>query len=159
MSTFELAIPTIMRHEGGYTWDQNDPGGETNFGISRKSYPDLDIKNLTAEDAVAIYQRDWWDRYGYGRIDAQCVATKILDMAVDMGASRAHKIAQEAVSCTPDGILGPQTIQALNFAVAVDCVARMGILQANHYRELVVNNPALGKFLKGWLARASDSIT
>ena len=47
--TFEDAIEFVLLHEGGYSWDPKDPGGETRFGISKKSYPNLNIKNLTEE--------------------------------------------------------------------------------------------------------------
>src|ERR1700693_3655937 len=116
MSEFLLAIPTVLRREGGYVWDQSDPGGETNFGMSRKSYPNVDIKNLTSSLASDIYRRDWWDKYGYSRVLDQRIATKILDTAVNMGAPRAHRIAQDAVGATPDGVLGSESIRLLNVA-------------------------------------------
>lgn len=46
--------------DDGYVNDPNDPGGETKYGISKKAYPQLDIKNLTLEDALALYYRDYW---------------------------------------------------------------------------------------------------
>lgn len=57
---FDKAIPTILRNEGGYVNNPTDPGGETNFGISKRSFPDVDIKNLTQEKAVAIYRSSFW---------------------------------------------------------------------------------------------------
>ena len=52
--TFEEAVKSVLKHEGGYVNDPKDPGGETNFGISKRAFPDLDIKNLTEEDAIEI---------------------------------------------------------------------------------------------------------
>ncbi|KKK60142.1 hypothetical protein LCGC14_3027340, partial [marine sediment metagenome] len=52
MASFEKAIPIVLKHEGGYVHDKLDPGGETNFGISKRAYPMVDIKNLTQEQAV-----------------------------------------------------------------------------------------------------------
>lgn len=63
---FEKAVAFVLRHEGGYTNDNRDPGGETKFGISKRAYPSLDIKNLTEEQAKVIYRRDYWDRAGCG---------------------------------------------------------------------------------------------
>lgn len=60
MTLWEAAITTLLKVEGGYVNDPRDPGGETKYGISRRSYPNLDIARLTREDAVAIYERDFW---------------------------------------------------------------------------------------------------
>ena len=58
---FPAFINRILGHEGGYVNDPQDPGGETNWGISKRSYPGEDIKNLTLDQAAAIYRRDYWD--------------------------------------------------------------------------------------------------
>src|SRR5690606_30113686 len=65
--------------------------------LSHNSYPSLDIRNLTREQAIAIYRRDWWDRYGYGRIKDADVAAKLMDMAVNMGPGTAHRLLQQAL--------------------------------------------------------------
>ena len=52
---FTEAVSVVFKHEGGYVNDRNDPGGETNMGISKRAYPDLDIKNLTQDDAAEIF--------------------------------------------------------------------------------------------------------
>ena len=51
---FADALDLVLRHEGGYVNSPKDPGGETNFGISKKSYPYLDIKKLTKTDASVV---------------------------------------------------------------------------------------------------------
>lgn len=158
MSQFEQAIPTVLRHEGGYVFDPADPGGETNFGISRRSYPNIDIKGLTSATASMIYRQDWWDNYGYGRILDQRIATKVFDTAVNMGAMRAHKIAQVAAGTTPDGRLGSESIKALNDAQPSILLHALQDGQAARYRNLVLANPALQKFLNGWIARAYDRV-
>lgn len=60
MTLWEAAIASVLKHEGGYVHHESDPGGETNWGISKRSYPHLDIRNLTRDDAVRIYERDYW---------------------------------------------------------------------------------------------------
>ena len=89
MADFHLAIPTLLRHEGGYINDPDDCGGATNFGICQRSYPHLDISRLTLDDAKAIYERDFWKPLLLGQVHFQAVATKLLDTAVLIGKTRA----------------------------------------------------------------------
>ena len=58
MSLFDVYFEKVISHEGGYSNDAKDPGGETNFGISKRAYPQVDIKNLTRDAAKQIYKRD-----------------------------------------------------------------------------------------------------
>lgn len=162
MSSFELAIVTILKHEGCYVNDPNDPGGETKYGISKRSYPQLDIRNLTEEQAKEIYYRDWWDRYRYGGINDQALATKIFDMAVNLGARQAHKLLQRAANevighqnIAEDGIIGPQTLAAVNSVDSKRLLSALRNHQSNYYRELARKNSSLAKFLRGWLNRAA----
>ena len=61
ISKFDEIIEVVLEHEGGYVNDPKDPGGETNFGIAKRSHPDVDIKNLTKESAKEIYKEVYWD--------------------------------------------------------------------------------------------------
>lgn len=158
---FRVAIETVLRHEGGYVKDPNDPGGETNWGISKRSYPHLDIARLTRDDAIAIYRRDWWDRYGYHRIKSIDVATKVMDLAVNMGAPAAHGCLQRALhACGQrhvaiDGQIGPQTITACNqVKPRVALLAALRAEAAAHYRGLIERRPDLARYERGWLNRA-----
>lgn len=92
MADFNQAVQLVLRHEGGYTSGlPNDPGGETNFGISRRAYPQLDIKNLTVDGAVEIYQKDYWRPY-MEQEPNQVVANCALDCAVNQGPGVAHDL-------------------------------------------------------------------
>ena len=150
MADFELAIPVVLRNEGGYVDDPNDAGGETNFGISKRSYPNVDIKNLTVEEASAIYKHDFWKFDG---INDQAVATKIFDSYVNNGRT-AIRIAQEVVVAPEDGEYGPHTEAAINNTA--DFLGSYRTQLAVHYRNIVANNPAMEKFLNGWLRRAAQ---
>lgn len=156
---FLRAVEVVLQHEGGYVNDPLDPGGETKWGISRRSYPELDIANLTREDAIAIYCRDWWQRYGYDRLQDEAVATKLLDMAVNMGPATAHRLLQEAVvflgyPVAVDGIIGPQTIGAANKADPKRLLQVLRWMAAHHYYRIAAQRPQLREFLIGWLRRA-----
>ena len=57
---FDDIIKVVLKHEGGYVNDPKDPGGETNFGIAKRSHPDVDIENLTEDEAKDIYKEHYW---------------------------------------------------------------------------------------------------
>lgn len=58
---FEGAINEVLGEEGGYVNNPSDPGGETNWGISKAAFPSVDIKNLTRDDAKALYRAHYWE--------------------------------------------------------------------------------------------------
>jgi lysozyme family protein len=149
MSNFDEAIGFVLSNEGGLSNDPSDPGGLTNFGISQKQYPALDIRNLTREDAVQIYQDDYWNKFQYGDITSQRVATKLFDSAVNMGPVRAVRLLQLAVNVQADGVLGVQTINAVNAADESNLMDEFKAQLAKYYCDL--GKP---EFMLGWLRRA-----
>jgi len=151
MADFNLAIDTVLTNEGGLSENPSDPGGLTNFGISQRSYPTVDIRNLTRETAAAIYQRDFWH---YDAVQSQPMATKIFDMSVNMGHA-AIRILQTCLGVTVDGIWGPGTCAAVN-AAGDSLLSDYRLALGRHYQNLVLANPALAQFLKGWLRRAAQ---
>ena len=161
MALFDLAIPTVLLHEGGYVHDPNDAGGETNFGISRRTYPHLDIAHLTRAEAAAIYHRDFWIPLQLDRILNQEIATKLLDSAVLIGPQRAIKFLQRSVQnagggiVPVDGCMGPATLQAVNDCSPLLLLQSYRHLLASYYEGLVEEVPTNEKFLKGWLTRAN----
>lgn len=159
MARIEYALTYLLSHEGGYVNDKSDPGGETMYGISKRSYPHLDIKHLKMDQAKQIYHDDFWDKYGYERILSQELANKIFDMAVNLGPVNAHKVVQTACNVVldlkipVDGIFGKRTLGAVNDAYAIDMdlelYRAMCHYQANYYESI-----GHKKFLRGWLLRA-----
>lgn len=152
MADFNIAIKTVLENEGGYVDDPDDKGGETNFGISKRSYPSLDIKNLTMEEASAIYQKDFWKFDG---INDQAVATKLFDSFVNMG-RRAIRFAQALVGAAQDGAYGPGTEAAINSADPEQFLSGYRNSLVDYYRGLVERDSSLGEFLAGWLRRAAQ---
>jgi lysozyme family protein len=174
MATFEKAIGVILAHEGGYVWDTDDPGGATNFGISARwlhsegifnptggqLWSAFDIKSMPREEALVLYQTFWWDRYGFGGIRDQVVATKFFDMAVNTGAEQATVLLQRSLNelgnhVTVDGVFGPKTLAAVNLADSTRLVGKLVIHQSDFYRGLARSKPSMAKFLTGWLTRAA----
>lgn len=82
--SFDDAFALVVGLEAGYVNDPHDPGGETKFGISKRAYPNLDIPQLTLEQAKAIYERDYWGKCGCGLM-AWPVALQVFDAAANQG--------------------------------------------------------------------------
>jgi lysozyme family protein len=175
MARFEDAIGPLLHHEGGFVDHPNDPGGATNYGVSlryvAKEYGlkmdidgdgDLDaddIRQMTVDQAKAIYRRDWWDRYGYGQIADQGVATRMFSFSVNMGATQAHLIAQRAcracgLPLVEDGIIGAKSRTTINAIPPAIYTAALRSEAAGYYRLIAALRPEFETFLTGWLNRA-----
>ena len=124
MIAFDAAFDRLIGHERGYVNDPNDPGGETNWGISKRSYPDIDIKNLTREQAKEIYRRDFWERiHGDDLYDG--VAFQSFDFAVNSGIETAVRALQRAIGVAPDGLWGPVSRAAAKALSESDTIMRL----------------------------------
>lgn len=88
MNDFDKALKFVLKWEGGYSNDPNDPGGETNFGISKRSYPELDISKLTLKQAKEIYYQNYWLKTGCNEFPYPFNIV-VFDTAVNMGRRRA----------------------------------------------------------------------
>lgn len=154
---FGPAITYVLQNEKGYVNDAADPGGETNFGITKRQYPNLDIKNLTREQAIAIYERDFWK---FGDFSSQRIATKMLDIFVNMPPARAIKLLQlslRSILAGPvvaDGILGSHTIAFANAADEQALLDELKFQLVKNYLQEALAAPSETKFLDGWLRRA-----
>lgn len=111
MTDFDKAFDLIIGVEGGYSNDPKDTGGETNWGISKRAYPTVDIKNLTKEQAKAIYAVDYWAKIKGDELPYP-LNVFVFDAAVNQGTDAAIKVLQKTLSVAQDGILGSQTIKA-----------------------------------------------
>jgi len=148
--TFEQAIELILspQIEGGYVFDKYDPGGETNMGISKRSYPHLDIKNLTRKQAIEIYRKDFWEPLRPMLLPAR-LRLCLFDCAINQGKPRAIRILQGSVGAQQDGIMGVQTIEAASMCVELEVLEHMFVLRINHYQKL----PTWQRYGAGWMKR------
>ena len=146
--SFETAIAFVLNEEGGYTNDPKDPGGETNFGISKRSHPQVDIKNLTIEEAKSIYRYLYWDTCRCESLPPK-LALAVFDSAVNQGAGTAIKMLQAAVGTIQDGIIGPATIERANYADVNSIMARFMTERVMRYT-LSTSFPIYGR---GWISR------
>lgn len=152
MEVFNKCIPIILKHEGGYVDDPDDLGGETNFGICKKSYPDLDIKNLTIDQAKKIYYEDYWFPMRLYNITNDELVLHVFDHGINAGIRTSLKMLQRVVGVDQDGYIGNQTLKAIsNFNG--DIVQAFKNARIQYYNDIVAHRPANAKFLKGWLHR------
>ena len=151
-NNFDIAVNIILKHEGGYVNHPEDPGGETNYGISKRAYPDVDIANLTKEDATAIYKRDYWDRI-CGDDLPFAVGIVVVDYAVNSGVSRASKALQLAAGATADGVVGPMTVEAVRACPVEDVVKQVTHLRQQFVRGLLTYET----FKNGWERRIEET--
>ena len=122
---FQKCFDRIFDNEGGYQNNANDrgnwTGGEigkgecrgTKFGISAMSYPDLNIRNLTLEQARKIYYDTWWRRLNLHQFDSPAICYQIFDAAINHGMQRTVKLMQLSLKIKCDGIIGKETISTL----------------------------------------------
>ena len=156
MKTFDEIIEQVLEHEGGYVNDPKDLGGETKYGITKRFYPDIDIKNLTIEQATEIYKKDYWDKNKVESLP-QNLWHIYFDMCVNMGKRTAVKVLQRAANnkgrnIEVDGGLGPMTIGALK-GVELD---RVRAFRVKYYVDLITARPEQEKFYLGWFRRATE---
>lgn len=154
--TFDQAVDIVGIAEGGFSTDRDDPGNftpngvfkGTKFGISARSYPNLDIKNLTWPQAKEIYKIDFWERYLVGSV-APAIRLLLFDSIINHGPSGGVKLLQRAAGVKQDGKIGPVTI-AQSFNVTPWKFAQV---RSDYYVEIVIGRPKDIKQLKGWLRR------
>ena len=116
LTLFDDIIKVVLHHEGGYVNDPQDPeSGETNFGIAKRSHPDVDIKNLTEDGAKEIYKEHYWDKNKVESLPEE-LRHIFFDMCVNQGKSRGVKILQgksngKRTGLKVDGGLNSKTIR------------------------------------------------
>lgn len=158
-------LERILSHEGKFTRNPADPGNwtggklgvgklkGTKYGIAANTYGHLDIKNLTIDDAVEIYTKDYLrplraDRYRDG------VAFQLLDFAINSGPNRAIKSLQKAIQVTPDGVVGPITMKTLRSYEEYQMIMLLIAQRLRFWARLKV----WLRFGKGWAIRAAINL-
>ena len=154
---FKEIVDNVIEREGGYVNHPKDPGGETKYGIAKRSHPKEDIKNLTRERAEEIYYDDYWVPSKAPFLPHNIQET-FFDMVVNMGQRRAVKILQEACNSKKcglkvDGRIGKLTIAA---AKKID-PSRLRVFRILYYADLIKRKPSLKAFIVGWVRRAMEA--
>jgi lysozyme family protein len=149
---FDDIIVFVLDAEGGYDNDPDDPGGETKYGIDKRSHPDVNIKALTVEQAKNIYFAEYWMQFNCEQF-AKPVGEVYFDCCVNTGAKQANKFLQRAVDTAPDGVIGVKTLEAVACRNAQETALKMIDQRQAFYDNLAKSKPKLSKFLRGWTNR------
>jgi len=174
MADPKIAIAITLQHEGGFQDDVDDPGnwtggvkgsGElkgTKFGISAHEFPDLDIKNLTEDQAIQAYIHGrlpqvppYWHPL-YSQIVNQVEANKIFDLGFLFGPGTVIKYAQGLLKLAEDGVFGPHTLAALNDADVYTFLSAFKAVLVSHAIGIANARPAERKDLAGWITRINS---
>lgn len=152
MLTFDKAFDRLISHEGAYSNDSRDPGGETKFGISKRSYPYLNIKDLTLEMAKAIYLKDFWLPLGENAHPA--VKFQAFDFAVNAGIQTALRKLQQAIGVADDGNFGPISRKTLNAMPSSTVLFLYNAKRIEFYASLTT----FDTFGRGWVRRVAKNL-
>lgn len=120
IGNFAVALPEVLRYEGGYVNHPSDPGGPTNKGITQRTYnawrasrglATRSVRGITGSEVSAIYKRDYWDKVGADGLPPG-VDFAVFDFAVNSGPYRAAQYLQRILNVATDGRVGPITLAA-----------------------------------------------
>jgi len=153
LAKFNEIIDRVLGNESGYVNDPNDPGGETNWGISKRTHPHLDIKNLTREQAVNIYFKEFWEPLKLSEASLG-IAYQAMDFAVNSGILVAIMKLQKVIGVAEDGHFGPVSLAALMKKSETDILMLL-MAERLEYMTKLKNWPNAGK---GWANRIAKNL-
>lgn len=154
---FEQAFERLISHEGGYVNHPKDPGGETNWGITKRVAVENgytgSMRSLTREQAKEIYRSAYWDRARADEYDG-AIAFQLFDAAVNHGIGNGIRFLQRAVGVADDGQVGPRTVAAINKMTVTDVLMRFNAERLDFYTKL----STWETFGKGWARRVVGNL-
>lgn len=160
MSRFERAMAALAIHEGGYANHPKDPGGATNKGVTQRTYdahrrrkglPTRGVRHITDADVYDIYRRQYWDAVRADDLPSG-LGYCVFDAAVNSGPARAAKWLQALVDVAQDGIIGDQTIAALDGVPVAGLIDRYCDNRLAFMRRL----KHWATFKNGWTRRVAE---
>lgn len=173
--TFDRLIDPLLEREGGYVNDPRDPGGETNWGVTkavaRENGYSGPMRAMTRDQAKAIYRAKYWAKPGLYLIAplSERIAEELFDTGVNMGTGTAGLFLQRALNAlnragadyadiVEDGAVGPATARALGAFLRRRgksgesvMLRALNCLQGARYIDIAAAREASEAFLFGWL--------
>lgn len=164
---FDKALKMTLIFEGGYVNHPNDPGGETNKGITKavydayrinKNLPIQSVKDITDNEIKEIYFENYWMKASCDKIPGK-LAILHFDTSVNCGIKQASRFLQKSIGCITDGFIGPKTIETLKNIKdtngLTDIINKYMQERLKFYNTIAEKNLKLKVFLEGWNNRIS----
>jgi lysozyme family protein len=158
-SDYKECLDLVLKSEGGWVNNPNDPGGETNLGVTKAvweeyvGHPVTTMKNLTKDDVAPLYEQKYW-RACYGEVLPRGLDFIVFSMGVNAGPGRSVKLLQQSIGCVPDGVIGPTTRSLICASNTATLINKFSEVRREYYRSL-----AKPMFEKGWLSRVDHEET
>lgn len=157
MSDFNKSFDRLIGHEGGYVNHPADPGGETNWGVTKRTAQANgytgNMRAMTREQAKSIYKSAFWDRVKADTLD-DAVAYQLFDACVNHGIGNGVRMMQRAVGVADDGIVGNITLNTLHSTSPTDFIMRFNAQRLTFYTNL----STFSTFGKGWVRRVAGNL-
>ena len=156
---WDACFAMVLKHEGGFVNHPRDPGGMTNLGVTRTNWElylghdvtEADMRALTPEMVKPFYKKNYWDRIRGDELPSG-VDYAAYDLAVNSGTGRAAKYLQQIAGVTADGVIGPQSLKAIQKCDAEDVVDEICNMRMTFLKSL----NTFDTFGKGWTTRVND---
>lgn len=155
--TFQTALKRVLQHEGGYVNHPSDPGGETNYGITKSVARQYgykgSMKDIPMDIVEKIYKNQYWDAMSCDSFPFS-VGFQLFDAAVNHGLLNARKLLQRAVGVKDDGIVGSLTLAAVRKQPQFALISLFNSKRIEFYTKISTFNA----FGKGWMARVAVNL-
>ena len=151
---YQECLDLVLKSEGGWVNNPNDPGGETNLGVTKRvweeyvGHPVESLKKLTKEDVAPLYEQKYW-RPCYGEVLPRGLDFLCFSFGVNAGCGRSVKLLQQSLGLVSDGVIGPRVMQKLRESNIADVIKGFSESRREYYRALK-QFPVFGK---GWISR------
>ena len=155
-ANFDKCLEMLLHHEGGYVNHPDDPGGETNLGVTKKVYAasggKKSMKKLTVKDVAPIYKKSYWARLKCDDLPSG-LDFCAFDWGVNSGTGRAAKALQKICGASVDGAIGPKTLALINRQNPKYMIEEFGKIRQEFYESL----GTFKTFGKGWTRRNKET--
>lgn len=150
---FDQAVKNVIRIEGEdkITEDPNDPGGVTKYGISQRAFPNVNVRDLTREEAIYLYHTHYWEPVKASQLPAS-LRYHVFDCGVNQGVPVAIKMLQTVLGVKTDGVIGPVTLAAAQKADEKELLFKFVKARLTRYR----STKNYDKYGFGWTVRVLD---
>lgn len=166
MSNFNKAMKLLLTHEGGYVDNPEDKGGPTNRGVTQKDLSEHlgrpvskeDVELMGINTVLDIYRKNYWDALKLDQVDSEKLSSVIFDLAVLKGIRTVVKELQDILAVKPDGLIGPDTLKAINFSNEINTSIKLILVSQNYFVNICTFNRNQIIFLNGWVNRTHSLI-